>query len=568
MQNPNTMTIKRLPLLIISLLLAFGCTQAEEADLIITGNHIWTGNGSQAEAIAVKNNTILAVGSYNEIRAHRGSQTELLDAGDGMVVPGFIDNHTHFNRAGELLMGINLLDVSDSDLLRERVAETRDRLPEGMWMTGGMWGAYDQWEMGGTGSDGEEREAWTPHRRDIDELTPDTYVLLHRWDQEQYLANSRVIEEFALTCGSAGVVCEDGEPTGILEPQAARPILNEVPARTLEHRIAEAHLALERLASHGVTSFHDITGAEQMRVFQELKRRGELTSRVYARPTLDKWEELAEVGIEHGFGDEWVKIGGLKGFVDGIMGNSSARFYEPYLTTGERGIWRQMMYPEGNMKELITQADAHGLWPQVHAIGDQAVDSLITLFEHAIEVNGERDRRFRMIHTQVLRDGDVAGQLADLGIIAEMQPYHAIDDMRWMEERIGERSRWAYAFNTLNEAGVMLSFGSDWPGTNASWYPASAIEGIYAAVTRQTLNGEPEGGWFPEERIDVETALRAYTVNNAWAAGEENIKGSLEPGKLADIVILSDNLFDIDPTEIKDVDVLYTVVGGQIVFRR
>jgi predicted amidohydrolase YtcJ len=564
------MNSKLISLLILSLFVAISCTSAEEADIIITGNNIWTGteNGSQVEAIAVKNNTILAVGSYSEIRTHRGSQTELIDAGDGMVLPGFIDNHTHFNRAGELLMGINLLDVSNSDLLRERVEETRDRLSEGMWMTGGMWGAYDQWEMGGTGSDGDQREAWTPHRSDIDDLTPDTYVLLHRWDREQFLANSRVIDQFNITCGSPGVLCEDGEPTGILEPQAAEPVLAEVTPRTLEHRIAEAHLALERLASHGVTTFHDITGAEQMRVFQELKRRGELTSRVYARPTLDKWEELAEVGIEHGFGDEWVKIGGLKGFVDGIMGNSSARFYEPYLTSGERGIWRQMMYPEGNMKELIVQADAHGLIPQVHAIGDQAVDSLITLFEHAIEVNGERDRRFRMIHTQVLRDADVADCLADLGIIAEMQPYHAIDDMRWMEERIGERSRWAYAFNTLNEAGVMLSFGSDWPGTNASWYPASAIEGIYAAVTRQTLNGEPEGGWFPEERIDVETALRAYTVNNAWAAGEEDIKGTLEPGKLADIVILSDNLFDIEPSEIKDVNVHYTLVDGQIVFRR
>ena len=557
-------------LFITSLLYLASCGNAEQADYIITANTIWTGNEAQpmVEAVAIKGDRILAVGSYGEVDRHRGAGTHIIDAGNGMVVPGFIDNHTHFNRAGELLMGINLLDVSDSDALRERVSETQDRLPDGMWMTGGMWGAYEQWAMGDTGSDREDREAWKPHRNDIDDLTPETPVLLHRWDREMFLVNTFVLEKEGIDCSWDGVECEEGEPTGILYPAAAERILDRVPERTLEQRLAEARLALERLAENGVTTIHDITGATQMRVFQELKRRGELTARINARPTLDKWEELAELGIEHGFGDEWIRIGGLKGFVDGIMGNSTARFYEPYLTTGEVGSWRQMMYPPGNMKELIVNADAHGLWPHVHAIGDHAIDSLLTLFEHAIEVNGEKERRFRMIHTQVLRDGEVANRLAEMNIIAEMQPYHAIDDMRWMEERIGDRSRWAYAFKTFHDAGVMLSFGSDWPGTNASWYPSSAVQGIYAAVTRQTLDGEPEGGWFPEERIDVETALRAYTVNNAWAAGEEDFKGTLAPGKVADIVILSNSLFDVAPSEIKDVTVLYTFVDGVPVFER
>ena len=557
-------------LFITSLLYLASCGNAEQADYIITANTIWTGNEAQpmVEAVAIKGDRILAVGSYGEVDRHRGAGTHIIDAGNGMVVPGFIDNHTHFNRAGELLMGINLLDVSDSDALRERVSETQDRLPDGMWMTGGMWGAYEQWAMGDTGSDREDREAWKPHRNDIDDLTPETPVLLHRWDREMFLVNTFVLEKEGIDCSWDGVECEEGEPTGILYPAAAERILDRVPERTLEQRLAEARLALERLAENGVTTIHDITGATQMRVFQELKRRGELTARINARPTLDKWEELAELGIEHGFGDEWIRIGGLKGFVDGIMGNSTARFYEPYLTTGEVGSWRQMMYPPGNMKELIVNADAHGLWPHVHAIGDHAIDSLLTLFEHAIEVNGEKERRFRMIHTQVLRDGEVANRLAEMNIIAEMQPYHAIDDMRWMEERIGDRSRWAYAFKTLHDAGVMLSFGSDWPGTNASWYPSSAVQGIYAAVTRQTLDGEPGGGWFPEERIDVETALRAYTVNNAYAAGEEDFKGTLEPGKVADIVILSNSLFDVAPSDIKDVTVIYTFVDGVPVFER
>ena len=204
----------------------------------------------------------------------------------------------------------------------------------------------------------------------------------------------------------------------------------------------------------------------------------------------------------------------------------------------------------------------------MHAIGDRTIDHLLDLFEQVIDQNGPRDRRFRMIHTQVLKGAAVAERMASLGIIAEVQPYHAIDDMRWMAERIGERSRWAYAFKTLEDAGVLLSFGSDWPGTNASWYPAKPLLGIYAATTRQTLGGEPEGGWYPQERVGLETALRAYTVNNAWAAGEEHVKGSLTPGKLADFVVLDRDIFAIPTAEIKDVRILKTVVGGREVYGR
>ena len=249
------------------------------------------------------------------------------------------------------------------------------------------------------------------------------------------------------------------------------------------------------------------------------------------------------------------------------MGNSTARFYEPYLSSREVGRWRTMMDPPGNMQRLLISADSAGHWPQVHAIGDHAIDTLLTMYERTMAVNGPGDRRFRIIHAQVLRGPETAERMARLGVIAEVQPYHAIDDMRWMEERIGERARWAYAFRTLQEAGVRLSFGSDWPGTNASWYPSSPLLGIYAAVTRQTLGGEPEEGWFPEERVDLETALRAYTINNAWAAGEEEIKGSLEPGKLADIVVVDRDLFSLDPAMLKNCRVLYTIVGGQVVYQ-
>jgi predicted amidohydrolase YtcJ len=336
-------------------------------------------------------------------------------------------------------------------------------------------------------------------------------------------------------------------------------------------------VAIAHLNEMGGTSIQDITPREQLPVYNELKRRGELTVRVYARPTLDKWDALSFVGIPHGFGDEYLRIGGLKGFVDGIQGNSTARFYEPQLHSGERGTWRDStntaatrgpgsgMQPEGNMLRNIRGADLAGLWPQVHAIGDEAIDTLLTMYETVMTENPARERRYRIIHSQVLRGAEVAQRYAKLGIIAEVQPYHAIDDMRWMEERIGLRSRWAYAFRTLHDAGVRITFGSDWPGTNASWYTANPMQILYAAVTRRTLDGDPPGGWFPEERLDLETSLRAYTVSNAWAAGEEEEKGRIAPGFLADVVVLERDLFAIPPEQLKDVKTLLTVVGGRVV---
>ncbi|HEX7051974.1 MAG TPA: amidohydrolase [Longimicrobiales bacterium] len=574
-------------------------TSALEADLILTGGRIWTGEAAQpwAEAVAVRGDRIVAVGTAREVERHRTRNTRVIALDGRFVAPGFIDDHTHFNRAGALLVGVNLLDVADEAGLIRRVREARDRLPDGAWIVGGDWGAYEAWAMGAAGaadeSDDEASGAsgepsapgaaeaiFRPHRAMIDSITPRTPALLSKWDRSAYLANGRALELAGANCAWPGVECEAGRPTGRLSPAAAARIRAVIPPKSLEQRLTEARAALARLASFGVTTIHDVTPAEQLVVYQELRRRGELTTRIYARPTLDKWDELAAIGIRPGFGDEWIRIGGLKGFVDGIMGNSSARFYEPYLTTGVRGRWRDStntgattgpgsgMEPPGNMLRNLLGADSIGFWPQVHAIGDEAIDTLLDLYEHVIETNGPKPRRFRAIHVQVMRGPEVAERMARLGILAEVQPYHTIDDMRWMEERIGERARWAYAFRTLLDAGVRLSFGSDWPGTNASWYTANPLLGIYAAVTRQTLEGEPEGGWFPEERIDVETALRAYTVNNAYAAAEEEIKGSLAPGKLADVVVLDQDPFTVPPAQLKDIHVVLTVVGGKVVFER
>ena len=557
---------------------------SEGVDLLLVDGHVWTGaeGAPPAEAVAVRGERIVYVGTSAGARRLMGASTRVVDLGGRFVSPGFIDNHTHFNRAGELLLGVNLLDVADETGIRQRVEEAADRLPSGAWMVGGMWGAYAQWAMNSTGAEASTTDAgYAPDRSVIDAVSPDNPALLWNWDRSQYLANEAALTAAGATCSWTGVECEGGDPTGRLSAGAAERVRDAIPEKAMEQRLAEARVALADLASFGVTTFFDITPPSQLPVYEALREAGELTARVNVRPVLDTWDELADVGIGYGFGDDWIRFGGLKGFVDGIMGNSSAHFYEPYLTTGVRGSWRDAsntghvtnngsgLEPAGNMERLLFGADAIGLSPRVHAIGDQAIDTLIDLMEKVIRENGPRpDRRFAIIHTQVLSGAEAAERMAALGIIAEVQPYHTIDDMRWMEERIGDRSRWAYAFKTLDDAGVTLSFGSDWPGTNAAWYTANPLEGMYAAVTRQTLDGQPEGGWFPEERIDAETALRAYTVNNAYAAGEEDRKGTIEVGKLADLAVLERNPLEVDPIELKDVKVDYTVVGGTIVYER
>ena len=553
--------------------------QEAQADLILRAGVIYAVEAARprAEAVAVRDGRIVGVGSEREIARQRGPSTAVVDLEGAFVVPGFIDNHTHFERAAQLLLGIVLLDVSDPATLAERVEAARDRLPEGAWIVGGDWGAYEEWELGSTGREEEEAARgarFTPHRDMIDAITPETPVLLSRWDRSEYLANAVALKRAGITRRTPdpadGTIERDpatGEPTGILTGNAVDFVRRIIPPKPFEQRLLEARVALERLAQNGVTGIHDITRGQQMEVFQYLRARDELTVRIYTRPTLDNWAHLAVLGIRDGFGDDYLKIGGLKGFVDGIMGNSSARFREPYdHQPDQRGRWRAMVLEPPGMAELIRAADSVGLTPHVHAIGDLAVDTLLDWFAMAIERNGPGDHRFRVIHAQVVEDDDFQ-RFGELGVIAEVQPYHAIDDMRWMEERIGhERSRGAYAFKSLLEGGAVLSFGSDWPGTNAAWYPAKPLLGIYAAVTRQTLDGEPEGGWFPEQRIDVETAIRAYTINNAYAAREEDEKGSIVAGKLADFTILDRDLTAIPAAEIKDVRVLGTIVGGRVVY--
>jgi predicted amidohydrolase YtcJ len=568
---------------------------AQEADVVVRNARIWTGDSTRprAEAVAIRGERIIAVGSSADADVHRSQRTRVIDAGGRFITPGFIDDHTHFSQAGALLIGANLLDVSTERPFVERVKAAVGRMSPGAWLTGGDWGAYEDWAANSAGGQPSAQPSarFTPQRSMIDSVSGTTPVLLNRWDRSAYLANGVALEKAGLACtqpvqglecrnGRAmqGLECRNGRATGRVSDSALVRVRRAIAAKTFDQRLREARAALQHLAELGVTTIHDITPPTQLPVYTELKRRGELTVRVFARPTLDKWNEMTYAGISPGFGDDWIRIRALKGFVDGIQGNSTARFYEPQLHSGRRGEWRDStntgasdgpgsgMNPPGNMERLLFGLDSAGWWANVHAIGDHAIDSVLTIMEKVITTNGPKERRWRIIHSQVIRNAAVAQRYKKLGIIAEVQPYHAIDDMRWMQERIGDRSRWAYAFKTFHDAGVPLLFGSDWPGTNASWYTANPMTILYAATTRQTVDGKPEGGWFPEQRLDLETSLRSYTVNNAWAEGEERSKGSITVGKLADLVIIDRDLFAIPHNQIKDAKVLLTMVGGRVVY--
>ncbi len=380
--------------------------------------------------------------------------------------------------------------------------------------------------------------------------------------------------------------------TGILRGAAADLVRRVVPEISFEQRLAQVRAVLREAREGGVTTMQDLTTAPQLAAYQELRRRGELTARILLRPRLSEVEHVEALGISRGMGDSWLKFIGVKAWVDGIMGSSGAMFFEPYdHDPGNKGYPRHVMFPEGRegaalamkatdrytdfgtgkLERLLEQAAPIGLPPHVHAIGDKGNRILLDVYERVLTRSGliDSDHRWRVIHAQVVHPDDFA-RFGRLRLVAEVNPYHVSDDMRWMEERIGkERSKGAYAFRKLKDAGAVLIFGSDSPGTNAARYPLSPLHGLYAAVTRQTLAGEPAGGWFPSQRLTIEEAIDAYTRAPAWASFEEDQKGTLAPGKLADLAVLDTDLVAAgrtDPRALLRARVRYTVVGGRVVY--
>jgi predicted amidohydrolase YtcJ len=531
------------------------------AELILVNGKIWTvaKDHPEAEALAVWRDRILAVGSNTEVRRLADARTRVIDLKGRRVLPGFHDSHVHLLGAGLQLSQVALKDAKDEEDFGRRLRQFDRKLPRDRWMLGDDWD-HDR-TFGGK----------LPTAELLDKYVPDRPVFLRRYDGHMGVVNTRVLKLANITAQtpdpSGGVIYRkpgSREPTGLLRDNAMDLVTRLIPDPSTS-AIAEAvRAALAEAHRSGVTSMDDMEGSSDaarrklFRLYQDLARQDQLGVRIDLFWPLPEWNSLARLGLARDFGGSWVRIGGLKGFVDGSLGSSTAKMFSPFFNEpGNTGVY---VTPLNRLREYILGADRAGLAVAVHAIGDRANAELLDIFAEVAQKNGPRDRRFRIEHAQHLRPQDYR-RFADLGVIASMQPYHAIDDGRWAEGRIGpERCASSYALRSLRGARAQLAFGSDWPVA-----PVSPLLGIDAAVNRRTLDGKHPQGWFPEQRITVAEAIEAYTKGAAYARFQEQEEGSLEAGKLADFVVLSrDILADAERDHIAETEVLLTVAGGKI----
>ncbi len=544
------------------LLLAAACSRqpapapAKPGTVAIVNAKVWTGDDAQpwAQAVVIDGTTLALVGTNEDAR--KANAEQVVDAGGRLIVPGFTDAHVHFREGGFSLASVQLRDASTREEFVARIKAFAATVPAGTWIMGGNW---DHSLWGGE----------LPTREWIDAVTPDHPVWVNRLDGHMSLANSVALKLAGLTrstkdvAGGAIVRDRKGEPTGVLKDNAMALVDAVVPAPSVEMKDRGLIAAMKYVNEQGVTTVHNMGIWDDVETFARAAKAKTLTTRVYAVTPLNEWEKLRDAvaaktyGGADGRGDEWLRVGGLKGFMDGSLGSHTAAFDQPFADAPkDRGL---LVNPPEKMYEWISGADQAGLHVMVHAIGDRAIGMLLDIYERVAKEDGARDRRFRIEHTQHLREQDIP-RFAQLGVIASMQPYHAIDDGRWAEQFIGKRIATTYAFRSLLDNKARLAFGSDWFVA-----PATPLEGIYAAVTRRTLDDKNPDGWVPAQKITVEEALRAYTVGGAYASFDESRKGTLTAGKLADLVLIDRDLFSIPPEEIRNAKVLTTVVGGKVV---
>ena len=553
--SPTLSTLSTLSTLVIT-----SCTGASmpsaPVTLAVVNARAWTGDSRRpwADAIAVAGDRIVLVGSSAEVRKLAPPSATVIDANGMMLVPGFIDSHIHFIDGGFGLAAVQLRDARTPSEFIARIKAFAASAPPGTWITEGNW----------------DHELWggeLPRRDWIDSITPTIPVWVQRLDGHMGLANSAALRAAGITGATpevdGGTIVRDpsGEPTGILKDNATALIARVTPPPTNEQVDRALDAAMRFVAEQGVTSIHHMGTWSELAAFERAHEAGRLRTRIYAAVPLPTWERLRDTVAARGKGDVWLKRGMLKAYVDGSLGSHTAAFFEPFTDApSDRGL---LVNTPDDLYAWVSAADRAGLHVAVHAIGDRAINLILGIFERVARENGERDRRFRVEHAQHIAPADIP-RFATLGVIPSMQPYHAIDDGRWADKVIGpERARTTYAFRSLRDAHARLAFGSDWYVA-----PPTPLEGIYAAVTRRTIDEKQPGGWVPEQKITVDDALRGYTSGAAYAEFAEGEKGSLGGGKLADFVLIDRDLTRIAPETIRDARVMMTVVGGRVIFNR
>lgn len=539
----------------IMLLFLISCTSKPAADLVFFNAKAWTGDSSlpAASVVAVKDGKIVYVGEDKDAVKADSS----IDLQGQMLVPGFMDNHTHFLMGGLSLNSVHLKEAMTPDAFIRTMAEFVKAHPGNDWVLGGEWN-NDNWGGG------------MPSKDWIDSVSGDKPVCVMRYDGHMVLANSAAIKAAGLDHNTKDVAGgsigrkPNGELTGIFRDNATDLVTKAIPTPTMQQYMNMFKAAQEEAITHGVTLANDVSwygGWVELETYRQAQKDGTLKIRLNAMVPLADWRKLVDHVKANGKGDDQLMWGGLKGFVDGSLGSTTAWFYDPYLDEpNSRGF---NITDTNALRSWVKSADSAGLRVAVHAIGDKANDFILDVFEAAQKANGTHDNRFRIEHTQHLRQ-QTLDRFLPLGVIPSMHPYHVYDDGVFAPKRLDSaRLKGTYAFKSLLDRGVPVCFGSDWTVA-----PLNPILGIYAAVTRQTADGKNPDGWFPEQKISVDQALRAYTVNNAHAIFMDDKLGKLKVGMLADMVVIDQDLLHMAPEKIKEAKVKMTVVGGKILDHR
>jgi predicted amidohydrolase YtcJ len=532
--------------------------EAGAADLVLRNGRVFTGRDDApwAEAVACQGGKVLAVGANGEMAKLIGPTTRVLDAGGQLVLPGLIDAHCHFAAGGQALIALSFRGVNSVAKVQEMVAARIGELPAGALVAGRD---YDHTLFPGGN--------W-PTKEDLDKVSPGNPVVIRRVDGHSVWVNSLALKQSGITRQTknpfGGEILRDartGEPTGILTEAAtalikvAGPEVRSTPEQDIVRALAHA-------ARLGLTGVHTSSDLAELAIYRKLRDEGRLTLRVYAWLPIEGLDTYIARGVRQGQGDDMVRVGFLKGFIDGTLGSGTALMFGPFTDEPTKSGVPQMA--EAEFYALVAKAHQQGYQTGIHAIGDRGVNWVLNAVEKAAQQFGPKDLRHRIEHAQVIVPADLQ-RFKALGVIASMQPTHCTTDMRFCERRIGkERCTNGYVWRSLLDNGAAIAFGSDWPVE-----PLDPMRGLYSAVTRQNIEGDfPAGGWFPEQKLSLAEAIKLFTVGAAYASFEEKSKGTLEAGKLADMIVLSKDLFRVAPKEILSAEVRYTILGGKVVYEK
>lgn len=532
------------------------------ADLILLNGRIWTGSPDKpfVAAAAIVGNKVIATGSENDVRRHIGTAKKTIDLGGKFAIPGINDSHVHFLGASLLALQVDLTDAGSAEEAVQLIKKFADANPEAKWITGSGW-QYTIFPGG------------LPTRQMIDAVVDDRPVFIRAYDGHTGWANSKALEAAGVDgkteFSGFGEIVKGarGEPTGVFKEGAMRLVASKVPSASRETQMAALREGLRRAAALGITSIQNAGGGlRELELYDELFRNGELTLRVKTafsvgnNATTSTIEDVAAASRR--FSSPMLNVGAVKLMVDGVIESHTAVMLKPYSDKAVNGTPN---FTQEKLNEIAAMADKAGLQVYIHAIGDGGVRMALDAYENMLKANGRRDHRARVEHIETIDTADIA-RFKKLGVIASMEPIHAYPAtiQVWSDAAGPERTSRGFAWKALENAGATLIFSSDYPAAISM----SPWRGLHNAVNRQSIDGTPPGGWLPQHRVSVETALRAYTVNGAYASFEEKIKGRIAPGMFADLIVLDRDPFKIPPSDLHKINVLTTIFDGKVIYEK